>query len=145
MIPEYYNLATYSFSKSNPPDSIQHKRFFTTDSDYDHHLSHDNQVCPVRPLPINIQRTTMLPVRTSKFATCPANHTINLSQLAQNHGGSLMHCHTQPQPYSTRILMPPTKLSDKMLAMPKELVEKMNLVKKVAVSHSTQSKDASRM
>jgi hypothetical protein len=145
MIPEYYNLATYSFSKSNPPDGIQRKRFFATDSDYDHHLSHDNQVCPVRPSSINIQRTTMLPVRTSKFAPCPANHTMNLSQLAQNHGGSLTRHHTRPQPYSTRILIPRTKLSDKMLAMPKELVKKMNLVEKVAVSHSTRSKDASRM
>jgi hypothetical protein len=41
--------------------------------------------------------------------------------------------------------MPPTKLSDKTLAIPKELVEKTNLVEKVAVSNSTRSKDASRM
>ena len=41
--------------------------------------------------------------------------------------------------------MPPTKLSNKTLAIPKELVEKINLVEKVAVSNLTQSKDASRM
>ena len=76
----------------------------------------------------------MPPVKASKFAPYPANHII---QLAQNHGKSLTHYHTQPQPYSTQILMPPTKLSDKVLAIPKELVEKMNLAEKVAVSNMT--------
>lgn len=72
-------------------------------------------------------------------------HTNNLLRVAQIHSGNYVHHHGYSRPYTSRVLTPCKRLPHLALAMPADLREKISHVQNVAVSKSTQSKDASRL
>lgn len=90
---------------------------------------------------------TMPPLRQIQSIHTPNASTNELFQLAQRHGGKLLHRHNRHQPYTTRI-QPPHKASvfpQGSFVLPHHLADKITSTQEAAVSRTTRAKDASRL